>query len=277
MISPKPWDPAPNQIFSFCKATPVPSDLISICLTNYNYADFIKECLESLAAQTHEALDLIIIDDASDEADTHEIILSWLTEHKKRFYKITFLANAFNQGPSFSRNLAFQHAAGESVFIIDADNTLYPTALEKLYAALNNGQFPAVYSQLEEFGERRGIGRADIFNPELLKKNNYVDVMALIRKNIWAELGGFTDIDRGWEDYDFWLKFIDHNLEPGYLPEILCRYRVHNKSRTVRDALSAHDNLELIMELRHPTPPDQKLYMPPKRHSGPTLRIIEAD
>lgn len=250
----KPWDPEPLCVFSHQKIGKTPKNLMSICLTHYNYTAYIIECLTSLAEQTHKALDLIIVDDASTEQEAEPLILTWLKENKERFYKITFLVNAYNQGPSFSRNVAFKHALAESVFIIDADNSLYPEALEKLYAALHHGNFPAVYCQLEEFGDRTGIGRADIWDPELMRKNNYVDVMALIRKTAWQQVGGFSHIEEGWEDYDFWLKFIDHNLEPGYLPEILCRYRVHANSRTAKDALRAHNQLELIMAFRHPPP-----------------------
>ncbi|MDN6041329.1 glycosyltransferase family 2 protein [Acetobacter orientalis] len=253
----KPWDPAPNCIFSHKKKIPPPPDLISICLTHYNYTDYVIECLDSLAEQTHKALDLVFIDDASTQDNAIPFILSWLESNKNRFYRIAFLENKYNQGPSFSRNMAFKHALAPSVFIIDADNMLYPEALEKLYATLQHGNFPAVYCQLEEFGDRTGIGRADIWDPDLMRKANYVDVMALVCKAAWQQVGGFSHIEEGWEDYDFWLKFIDHNLEPAYLPEILCRYRVHENSRTAREALRAHHRLELIMAFRHPTPLDK--------------------
>lgn len=250
----KPWDPKPNCLFNHRKKTAIPPDLISICVTHYNYSAYILECLTSLATQTHKALDLIIIDDSSTDPEAEPLILSWLEQNKQRFYRSTFLTNTYNQGPSFSRNIVFEQALSESVFIIDADNSIYPEALEKLYGAMHRGNFPAAYCQLEEFGDRTGIGRADIWDPDLMKKSNYVDVMALIRKDVWQQVGGFSHIEEGWEDYDFWLKFIDHNLEPGYLPEILCRYRVHEKSRTAREALRAHHQLELIMAFRHPTP-----------------------
>lgn len=248
----KPWDPPAERVFFHKKKGRVPADLISICVTNYNYAHFIEECLNSLADQTHQALDLIIVDDASTDPETDAILLPWLEEHKDRFYRVSFLVNPYNQGPSFSRNIAFNYALGEWVFIMDADNTVYPTALAKHYDALNRGQFPAVYCQLEEFGDRNGIGQADIWDTARMRKANYIDVMALVRKDVWQQLGGFSHIEDGWEDYDFWMKFIDNGLEPGYLPEILCRYRVHNASRTAREALIAHERLELIMAFRHP-------------------------
>ena len=122
----KPWDPQPHCHFQHKKKQKLPKNLISICLTHYNYTFYIMECLTSLAEQTHTALDLIIIDDASTEYNAVPVIATWLEHNKNRFYRSMLLVNPYNQGPSFSRNIAFHHALAESVFIIDADNTLYP-------------------------------------------------------------------------------------------------------------------------------------------------------
>lgn len=248
----KQWDPVPETVFSYKKRTRKPANLISICLTHFNYADVVEECLESIAAQTHHDLEIVLVDDCSVQEQALSVISAWMEKNRTRFYSLRCLANSRNQGPSFSRNMAFHHALSEHVFIMDADNILYPTALEKLYAALKGGKFPAIYSQLEEFEGRAGIGHADLWDPVRMRKNNYVDVMALVRKSVWEQVGGFSHIENGWEDYDFWLKFIDHGFEPGFLPEILCRYRVHAASRTATDALAAHYDLELVMEFRHP-------------------------
>ncbi|MBO1324901.1 glycosyltransferase family 2 protein [Acetobacter sp. TBRC 12305] len=249
----KPWDPVPDIAFLHKKKTRKPKNLVSVCVTNFNYAALIGDCLDSIARQTHRDLEIVVVDDCSGKDASVQVITDWMAENRARFYSLKCLVNRRNQGPSFARNMAFEHALSDVVFIIDADNMAYPTALEKLYAALQEGPFPAVYPQLEEFGGRQGVGSADLWDATRMRRNNYVDVMALIRKTAWETVGGFSHIERGWEDYDFWLKFIDHGLEPAYLPEILCRYRVHDQSRTATDALAAHYDLELVMEFRHPS------------------------
>lgn len=248
----KPWMPGTTTAFSYQAPDPVPADLVSICVTNYNYADHLPDCLASLVAQTHPSLDLIIVDDHSTRDDSIRVAVEWLSEHAKRFHRATLLSQNRNQGVSVARNTAFDHAISEYVFVIDADNDAFPRAIARLYRAIRDGGFDATYSQLVEYGDRVGIGRADIWDPVELVRNNYVDVMSIVLKSAWKRIGGYSHIDEGWEDYDFWLKFVDAGLLAGYVPEILCRYRVHGKSRTATEAAAAHHKLKRIMALRHP-------------------------
>ena len=90
----------------------------------------------------------------------------------------------------------------------------------------------------------------------LLRTGNYIDVMALVSREAWRKVDGFSHLELGWEDYDFWLKFIDAGFTAAYLPEILCRYRLHGASRTDKDALPAHELLRQVMAIRHPSPRD---------------------
>lgn len=246
----KPWDPTPEIIFKKKQKTREPKNLISVCITNYNYADFIGDCLDTILQQTHDNIEIVIIDDCSNDHSL-EVICEWLTAYQSQFYSLLLIQNKRNQGLAFSRNMAIYYAISNFIFILDSDNQLYPPTLEKTLTMLTAGNLPAVYTQIEEFGDRQGIGNADIWDIQKMKKNNYIDAMSLIRKDVWQSVGGFSHIENGWEDYDFWLKFIEHGFAPGYLPQILCRYRVHSSSFTATKSLPAHYDLELIMTFRH--------------------------
>jgi len=248
----QPWTPPASPVFEARKSLKPPAGLISVCVTVYNYADYLPDCLNSIAAQTHEPLDLVIVDDKSERDESLAVAAEWAARNAGRFWRATVLTHARNQGPAAARNAAFTHAAGAKVFIIDADNEIYPRCIARLDAAMTNGGFDATYAQLEYFGNERRIGSADIWDPAVIAEENYVDVMALVKKAAWKKIDGFSHIEEGWEDYDFWLKFIEAGLDAGYLPEILCRYRVHGKSRTHTDAYAAHEKLREIMAYRHP-------------------------
>jgi glycosyltransferase involved in cell wall biosynthesis len=247
-----PWSPPAIIAYESRQKPKPPKNLISVCVTVYNYAAYLPDCLNSIAAQTHEPLDLVIVDDKSDKDDSLNVAITWAESHKSRFWRISVLTHARNQGPAAARNAAFTHAAADKVFIIDADNEIYPACIARLAAAMHNGGFDATYAQLEYYGNERKIGSADIWDPAVIAEENYVDVMALVKKSAWAKIDGFSHIEEGWEDYDFWLKFIDAGFEAGYLPQILCRYRRHGNSRTHTDAYAAHEKLRAIMAYRHP-------------------------
>ncbi|GBQ13424.1 glycosyltransferase family 2 protein [Komagataeibacter rhaeticus] len=247
-----PWMATGQSARTFKSRRKKPADLISICLTNYNYGCYIIDALDSIAAQTHTALDLVVVDDHSTKDGSVDLITAWMEANQKRFWRASLIVHARNLGPSAARNTAFGHAMGTFVFVMDADNTIYPRALARLHEAARDGGFDATYSQIEFFGREQRLGLADIWDPMQMARENYVDVMALVRRQAWMDVDGYSHIDAGWEDYDFWLKFMDHGLEAGYVPEILCRYRVHGDSRTTNDAWAAHESLRAIMAFRHP-------------------------
>ena len=229
-----------------------PPALVSVCVTVYNYARFLDDCLNSIAAQTYEALELVIVDDCSQKDDSVAVAAEWAETHKARFQRIAVYTHRQNQGPAEARNTAFRNSTGSWIFIIDADNEVYPKAIQRLYRAAVSGGFDATYTQVEMFGACWEIGYADIWDAEEMRQKNYVDVMALVSREAWEKVEGFSHIDDGWEDYDFWLKFLDTGLLPGYVPEILCRYRVHDKSRTTTEAHVFHEELKNLMAFRHP-------------------------
>lgn len=228
-----------------------PEDLISVCVTVFNYARFLPDCLDSIKNQTHLPLDVIIVDDHSEIDDSVDVAVKWATENQGRFFRIRVHSHCRNQGPSEARNTAFRLALGKFVFIIDADNEIYPRTIGRLYEAALSGSFDATYCQIEKFGDQQAIGDADIWDVDAMRRNNYVDIMALVKREAWRKIDGFMHIEEGWEDYDFWLKFIDAGFSAAYVPEILCRYRVHQKSRTATEAYAAHENLRVIMAFRH--------------------------
>lgn len=250
----KPWSPSHRVVFETNPTSAPPNDLVTICVTAYNYERYLCDCLESLRSQTHQALELIVVDDRSEVDHTVALAEKWMQKHAARFHRCVLVTHLRNQGPSAARNTAFSLALGKYVFVIDADNEAYPRAIARLFEAAVGGGFDATYPQLEYFGDVRKLGVADIWDEEALYESNYVDVMALISLNLWQTVGGYSHIEEGWEDYDFWLKCCRMKAEIGYVPEILCRYRVHGRSRTTNDAHASHEKLKRIFAMLHPQP-----------------------
>jgi glycosyltransferase involved in cell wall biosynthesis len=241
-----------ETVFEQAARPAAPEALVSVAVSLFNYARFLPDCLASVAAQRHRELELIVVDDASAEDDSLAVAREWLASHAERFVRVLLLRHLRNQGLAQARNTAFGHARAERVFVLDADNMLYPRAIARLHAVLRAEPFDAAYTQLEFFGAKRQLGVADVFERAQFQRGNYVDAMALVCKRAWREVGGYTHLEGGWEDYDFWCKFLEHGLTAAYVPEILCRYRVHDGSMLHTEHRHRSEDLAVQMTLRHP-------------------------
>jgi glycosyltransferase involved in cell wall biosynthesis len=228
------------------------SELTSVAVSLFNYERFIVDCLNSVLRQTALNIELIVVDDASNSDRSCDAALDWMKKHAARFQRAILLRHRKNRGLAEARNTAFRAATSEFVFVLDADNMIYPRAIARLSDALLETGDGAAYTQLEFFDAEQRLGYGDIWNKEYFKRKNYVDAMALVRKASWEAVGGYTHIEGGWEDYDFWCKFIEHGISAIFVPEILCRYRVHHSSmlRTVTNKKDMQLRLEL--NKRHP-------------------------
>ncbi len=123
------------------------------------------------------------------------------------------------------------------MFVIDADNTIYPRAIARLHEALTNLPVGVAYTQLKFFGDQ--------WDREGFARGNYADVMALVSKDAWQRMGGYTHLEGGWEDFNFWCNLIDAGIESIFMPKMLCRYRVHDSSMLRTETNQAHDRRQI--------------------------------
>lgn len=96
----------------------------SIIIPVYNSEKYIQKCINSILNQTYDNYEIIIINDGSTD-NTLNIINS---NYKKRNNMI--IVNKENQGVSVARNLGIQHAKGEWITFLDADDWIEDNTLE---------------------------------------------------------------------------------------------------------------------------------------------------
>jgi glycosyltransferase involved in cell wall biosynthesis len=227
---------------------------IAVVIPLYNYADTIDETLGSVAGQDLAALAIVVIDDCSTDESGQQAI-AFLESRAARFAMARVVRHRRNQGLSMARNSGIAWSGEPYLFMLDADNRLRPPALSRLLDALNCSGADFAYSQLRMFGDEEGIGLADIWQPQRFAIGNYIDAMALIRREALLAAGGYAVLadDHGWEDYDLWCRFVELGFEGVFLPELLCDYRVHSASMLRSRTNKHHDALTAEMRLRHPS------------------------
>ena len=226
---------------------------ITVVIPVFNYAHTVKEALDSLREQTLRKIDIVIVDDQSTD-DSVEVVRGWLNEFGGLFNKASLLQNWRNSKLAATRNVGFAFSDTEYVFPLDADNTLLPDCLENCLAVLDETNAAMAYPKIELFGDKSGAVDQLEWNPGLLQCGNYIDAMALIRKDCWIAVGGYDRFDLGWEDYDFWCKLVEKGLFGVRAPAATARYRVHGRSmlQTVTDLPENRAVIISQMSARHP-------------------------
>lgn len=227
---------------------------VTVCITLYNYENFIVDALHSVFDQTLESLALVVLDDRSTDSGPR-MVERWMGTHGDRFAGTRLLRHRMNKGLGYARNSAIANAESEFVMILDADNELYPRCTERLAAGLQETDSAFAYCILERFGDHVGLMGTMNWDPELLRGENYIDAMAMLRKSTWEDVGGYTPMSvSGWEDYDFWCRCAEAGVAGLFVPEILARYRVHNASMLHLETNESNKNSELRAHMveRHP-------------------------
>lgn len=225
---------------------------VAVVVPVHDYERFVLETLDSVAAQTLPAIELVVVDDASTDGSL-AAVRGWLAKHADRFTSATLLMNRTNQGLPLTRNIGFAAAEAPFVFPLDADNTLEPDCLRRLHDRLRGSTASAAHPTLRHFGDSRRRKPARPWSPERLARGNYIDAMALIRKSAWALAGGYTrGRFVGWEDYELWCKFVEHGLWSVATPEAVAGYRVHSRSMLRATTQPAMDAVVAAIRAAHP-------------------------
>ena len=239
------------------------SPLASVVVSLYNYADRIAAALQSVRAQTQQRLELIIVDDASTDDGT-AVVERWIDDclclGDHPFVRVLLLRHSRNTGLAVARNTALAHSQAPWCFVLDADNALFPDAVADCLA-LTDGSDPqlavvhpllAVEAEPGRLDDQRTLVSPATWQRERLLAGNVVDAMALIRRSAWQTVGGYTHIEGGWEDFDFWCKLAEAGYHGLQCPRILAVYRSHAASMSHCATNRSWHALSRTLQQRHP-------------------------
>lgn len=198
-------------------------DKISVIIPTYNRAHLIERSARSVLNQTYENIELIIVDDGSND-NTEEIIKS-IDDKRIVYYKQE------NGGASKARNTGVSLATADYIAFHDSDDIWRENKLEKQVKYMKeNPHYGMVYcSYLLHLPDGQtctvpnqnmvGAVEGDMFLT-LLINNKIGTPTILLRKDLFLELGGFDTTLQCLEDWDFAVRFSESNYI-GYINDIL--------------------------------------------------------
>jgi hypothetical protein len=87
---------------------------------------------------------------------------------------------------------------------------------------------------------------------QIFQRGNYIDAMALVHREAWHAVGGYTHIPGGWEDFDFWCCLIDAGYHGQLCPQVLATYTSHGHSMRMVSTGGQQRRISRLLEARHP-------------------------
>ena len=129
--------------------------LISVIILNYNGKDYIEECLDSVLDQTYEPLEIIVVDNASNDSSL-EIL------KEKYSSKIKLIESNTNLGFAGGNNLALDYTKGEFIALLNNDAVADRRWIEEFMSAVNrcDGTFGMWASKILFYDDREIIDTA---------------------------------------------------------------------------------------------------------------------
>jgi glycosyltransferase involved in cell wall biosynthesis len=190
---------------------------IDIVVPCYNYGRFLRCCVESVLEQSHRALRVLIVDDASDD-ETQDVACQ-LAERDSR---VSVRRHAENRGHIATYNEGIEWAASEYMLLLDADDFLLPGALDRAIAALDANQDvglawgaaisyrsgdPSPEPIPDATGVEANVLDANAFILSLEYGNCVPQSAAIVRTDVQKRLGGYRSELPHAGDLEMWLRF----------------------------------------------------------------------
>jgi glycosyltransferase involved in cell wall biosynthesis len=203
--------------------------LVSVIIPAFNAAEFMSETLNSVFAQTFKSYEVIVINDGSSDTEQLEQVLQ---QYPSNLHYI----KQENQGAAAARNAGLRAATGQFVAFLDADDTWFPSFLEKQMELLKSSKADLVFADALLFGDSPLDGRTfmQIDPPEgevtaenlLFVKVTVLTSTVLARRAQILDVGLFDVSLRRGQDFDLWLRLAKAGARFAYSREVLAHHRI---------------------------------------------------
>lgn len=188
--------------------------------------------IDSVLSQVYDNWELCLADGGSENKSIKRILKDYANRDSR--IRVKFLKQ--NKGISGNSNEALALSKGDFVGFLDHDDVLAPFALHQFVRLLNkNPQLDFIYSDEDKIDEN-GILKDPFFkpdwSPDTFLSFNYIVHMTIIRANIIKKIGGFHNRYDGSQDYDLFLRALEHtdNKNIAHIPKILYHRRMVSTS-----------------------------------------------
>jgi glycosyltransferase involved in cell wall biosynthesis len=220
--------------------------LLSVVINCFNGSAYLKNSIDSVIKQSYQNWEIIFWDNRSTD-NSSEIFNGYIDGRLHYFLAPTFTSLGE------ARNLAINKTKGDWVCFLDCDDVWLPEKLERQVSIINdeNDDLGIVYGQSLSFQSNtnsnekwairqlkyknktilKNLPEGDIFS-KLMKLNFISLVTAIVNKQAYYEVGGFSDYFEQSEDYELFVKLAAEKKVRA-VQDVIALYRIHDNNNSI--------------------------------------------
>lgn len=211
------------------------SGLVSIIIPTYNRELYIPQCVQSVLDQTYRPLEIIVIDDGSQDG-TVEYLKKLERETSCNKCLIFQWRSQKNSGAPVARNLGFSLSTGEYTVFLDSDDILLPEKLENEIQLLSRKNLDVVYSIAQYIGSDgkkldRYVGRELDGTTDDYFEFSWQTMCATYRSSYIKNIGEWNQELEINQDWEFSIRAIIEGGQIQFVNQVHQYYRLGAENR----------------------------------------------
>jgi glycosyltransferase involved in cell wall biosynthesis len=237
---------------------------VSLIVPVYNSSKYLGECVDSLLNQTMEDIEIILVNDASED-NSYEIMEKYAKSYPE---KIKLINSKVNLRQGGARNLGLKIAQGEFILFVDSDDIVHPDYVKKMYEHLSNSDADYVICGYTGIGPYATCATVDfsqnkkmnwdnslcVLNNKILNDNDRKKLLVFETGGVWTKLYRKSFLEKENLLFPEKLKYEDNYWDNVsdictrkiiLLDDILYYYRFNPNSTNNLDDLSHLDRLKI--------------------------------
>jgi glycosyltransferase involved in cell wall biosynthesis len=217
---------------------------LSVVIPAFNASSTIEETVKAICNPIYYFVDEVIIYNDGSTDNT----LSIIKNLKSKFLKIKYFSSTKNKGGGFARNFGIKKCKNQLIMVLDADELLHETSVQKIYKQAIKNNHTAHYATAKYFSNNfnkidsycnyyKAYGKNFTYNKVIknfLTPNNFI-----FTKRSWVKAGKYST-NTHWDTQDFSIKFLK-NVGP--IKIVKGTFYYHR--RFVKNYLSYYERQEL--------------------------------
>jgi glycosyltransferase involved in cell wall biosynthesis len=193
---------------------------VTVVITCFNYGAYLDEAITSALDQQGGPPEVVVVDDGSTDAETVRAL--------ERLPEEVTLIHQDNAGLSAARNTGLRASRTPYLLALDADDRLSPGALGVLREPLDRDtRLGFSYGVASFIGAWEGTLSFPPYDPYKLLYRHIIGATALMRRELFEDVGGFDPAFSRYEDWEFWVNALAHGWRGEKVEEVVLFYRRH--------------------------------------------------